>query len=81
MQVARVAPDRPAPSLMHRRRVMGDGITYVGLDVHKEGIVVAVADGGMRGEVREYGRIANTSAALDRLASKLDRDGVKLRFC
>jgi len=37
---------------------MGDRITYVGLDVHKEGIVVAVAEGGMRGEVREYGRIA-----------------------
>ena len=37
---------------------MVDRITYVGLDVHKEGIVVAVAAGGLRGEVREYGRIA-----------------------
>jgi hypothetical protein len=60
MQVTRIAPDRSAPSLMHRRRV----ITYVGLDVHKEGIVVAVAAGGLRGEVREYGRIANTPTAL-----------------
>ena len=39
---------------------MGDRITYVGLDVHKEGIVVAVAQGGIRGEVRAYGRISNT---------------------
>ena len=54
---------------------MADRITYVGLDVHKEGIVVAVAEGGLRGEVREYGRIANTAAALDRLARKLGGDG------
>lgn len=27
---------------------MGDRITYVGLDVHKEGIVVAVAEGAFR---------------------------------
>ena len=60
---------------------MGDCITYVGLDVHKEGIVVAVAEGGLRGEVREYGRIVNSAAALDRLAGKLGREGVKLRFC
>jgi len=60
---------------------MGDRITYVGLDVHKEGIVVAVAEGGLRGEVREYGRIANTPAALDRLARKLGGDRVRLRFC
>jgi hypothetical protein len=40
MQVPRVAPDWPVPSLMHRRQVVGDFITYVGLDVHKDGIVV-----------------------------------------
>jgi len=48
---------------MHRRRVVGDRITYVGLDVHKDGIVVALAVGCLRGEVRDYGRIANTPAA------------------
>ena len=31
--------------------------------------------------MREYGRIANTPAALDRLARKLGQDGVRLRFC
>src|SRR5262252_780962 len=81
MQVARVAPDWPVPSLMHRRRVLGDRITYVGLDVHKDGIVVAVAEGGLRGEVREYGRIAHTPAAFRRLAGKLGQEGVRLRFC
>ena len=60
---------------------MGDRITYIGLDVHKDGIVVAVAEGGRRGEVREYGRIGNTPAALQRLASKLGREGVTLRLC
>jgi transposase len=60
---------------------VGDRITYVGLDVHKDGVVVAVAEGGIRGEVREYGRIANTPEALDRLVRKLGRDGVRLRFC
>ena len=60
---------------------MGDRITYVGLDVHKESLVVAVAEGGLRGEVRDHGRIANTTAALDRLLRKLGQDGVKLWFC
>jgi hypothetical protein len=37
MQVRRVAPDRPVPSLMHRRRVMADRITYVGLMFTRKG--------------------------------------------
>jgi len=36
---------------------LGDRITYVGLDVHKDGIVVAVAAGRLRGEVRELCRV------------------------
>ncbi len=60
---------------------MADRITYVGLDVHKENIVVAVASGGLRGEVREYGRIANTATALDRLLRKLGGEGMTLLFC
>src|ERR1700730_7041683 len=81
MQVARVAPDWPVPSLMHRRRVMGGNITYVGIDVHKDGIVVAAPEGGLRGEVRADGRFANTPAALQRLSRKLGHEGVALRFC
>jgi len=69
------------PSLMHRTRVLGDHITYVGLDVHKDGIVVAVAEGGRRGELREYGRIVHTPAALQPLVRKLGQEEGELRFC
>jgi len=56
-------------------------IIYVGLDVHKDTIAVAVAEGGDRSEVRDYGKIANTPAALKALCVKLARNGGKLRFC
>ena len=60
---------------------MGDRITRVGLDVHKDEIVVALAEDGLRGEVRVYGRTANTPAALHRLVRKLGQEGVELQFC
>jgi transposase len=56
-------------------------ITYVGLDVHKDTIVIALAESGERGEVREYGKIPNTPAAVRTAATKLARNGSELRFC
>jgi transposase len=56
-------------------------ITYVGLDVHKDTIVIALAESGERGEVREYGKIPNTPAAVKTAATKLARNGSELRFC
>ena len=66
---------------MHRRRVLDKAITYVGLDVHKDTIAVALAEAGVRGDVREYGKIANTPTALKALATKLSRGGRQLLFC
>ena len=60
---------------------MAKSITYVGLDVHKDTIAVAFAEAGLRGEVREHGKIPNTSGALNALAVKLASTGRELRFC
>ena len=60
---------------------MDKAITYVGLDVHKETIAVALAEAGVRGDVREYGKVANTPAAMKALAAKLSRVRNALRFC
>ena len=60
---------------------MDECITYIGLDVHKETIAVALAEGSGRGEVCAHGQISNTPAALSRLSVKLSRPGSVLRFC
>jgi hypothetical protein len=59
-------------------------ITYVGHDVHKDSIVVSLAEAGLRGslrELREYGKVPNTPAALKAMAIKLAAGGSELRFC
>ena len=48
---------------------MNRSITYVGLDVHKDTIAVALAEAGERSDVREYGKIANTPEAVKALAT------------
>jgi transposase len=60
---------------------MDHSIIYIGLDVHKDTIAVALAEVGKRGEVREHGKITNTPAALTKLAAKLSDGGRELRFC
>lgn len=39
---------------------------YIGLDVHKESIAIALAAGGRNGEVREYGTVGGSLLALER---------------
>jgi transposase len=53
---------------------------YVGLDVHKETIAVAIAKEG-RGEPVYYGEIANNVEALRKMIKKVASNGEKVSFC
>ncbi len=54
---------------------------FVGLDVHKATISVAIAHGERGGEVRHLGTIPNRADHVRRLAEQLGRDGRQLHFC
>ena len=50
---------------------MEDVSVFVGLDVHKESVAVALAEAGRQGEVRFLGAVSNTPAALDKTLQKI----------
>lgn len=51
---------------------------YIGMDVHKETITLATAEGPGGGEVREYGTIANSLHALKRALRNIQKPDVIL---
>ena len=53
-------------------------IKYVGLDVHKDSITIAIADQGRTGNVRVYGKIANDLNQLDKVMRKLISQNARL---
>lgn len=54
-------------------------IKYVGLDVHKDSITIAIADEGREGEVRVYGKISNDFNQIDKVMRKLISQNSQLR--
>lgn len=59
---------------------MKKSITFIGLDVHKNSIDVAIADAGRNAEVRHYGTIGGGLDDLDRLLRKLVSQDKDLHF-
>src|SRR3981081_977061 len=54
---------------------------FIGLDIHKERISVAVAESGRSGAVEYLGEIANEPGAISKLCDRLRRPGKPLAFC
>src|ERR1700722_19573401 len=76
---------RVVPNNRHRASCKGtglmDNITFVGLDVHKATVSVALAESGRGGEVRQVGVFENRPEILVRMAGRLRKGGLRLNFC
>jgi transposase len=69
-------------SLKHGgRAVVEHTTTYVAFDSSKETLAVAIAEGGLRGDVRSWGKIPNRADAVRKLTERLAAKHPKLSFC
>jgi transposase len=62
-----------APILMHKETDQMDFSAYLGLDVHKDKIAVAIVDATRASEARFFGEICNTPDAVAALLKKLNQ--------
>src|SRR5437764_1263372 len=53
---------------------------FIGMDVHKDAIVVAVTTTGEIGNATPYGTVPNTAATLEKLVKRLRHVGNSLRI-
>ena len=44
---------------------------YLGLDVHKDSVAIAIAEGGRGGEVRFYGTLSNDLHTIETVPAKI----------
>jgi transposase len=59
---------------------MSEYSRFVGMDVHKSTVAVAIAEAGRKNPV-SYGIIENSLQAIARMAKKLSKSKTKLTFC
>jgi hypothetical protein len=56
-------------------------ITYVGLDMHKATVCVAISESGRGGELREVGVFENRPDVLRRMVARIGKHRRRLNFC
>jgi hypothetical protein len=54
---------------------------FIGLDIHKATVAVAIAEDGRRGEIRHYGTVKHQPADIAKLINRLAGKGSALHFC
>lgn len=82
--VGYIEKDLLTPSKQYRANTKEAGVVktlrYIGLDVHKNFITIAIADQDRDGEVRVYGNIDYDMKHLDKFIRKQISQGVELKF-
>lgn len=68
------------PDFHNHREVTMKADLFIGMDVHKETIAVAVAGADVGSEVRFYGNVSNKPDVIEKLAKKLTKDAAHACF-